>query len=486
MTEPETAAAETQAGLETWMRLVRRDARRAVEHPSEKLIHRVRTSLRRCRSIADVHMALDGDAAWPAMRRAARRLFRPLGRLRDLHVRQAWMLHLAPADDPTTARYLESQAAHEAELAGAARQALERFDLRRWRRWKRRLARRAERIPLGHPLLAQLAARQCGLASELHRRAMRNRSRVSWHNLRIAVKRFRYTVENFLPERNAAWGGALRRMQEVLGDIHDLDLLWEELAREKALFLPAQLAEWKERIDREVAGRIRDYKRETAGRDGLWSRLVEDFGASPERLATPEECLAAWGELWGVSPGEAGAGPACQLLEGLSAEGVLEGMEPETSRRVLAAAAWMAAVEPRLGRGGSRRRYFWMRELGPPLGLPAEPRRTVALVVRFLRPSRPDYLLDDLKALGEEERRNVERLAGILQLSSRLLERLNGGLKGIVVEPGCDESIVVAACLDDPALAFGPALREEKSSLEAVCGRPVVLYPYLTTQPQTR
>src|ERR1035441_6942470 len=59
-------------------------------------------------------------------------------------------------------------------------------------------------------------------AYDLHKHALRTRSQVSWHELRIGIKRFRYTVENFLPRQHALWGddldGRLRSAQTRSAD----------------------------------------------------------------------------------------------------------------------------------------------------------------------------------------------------------------------------------------------------------------------------
>ncbi len=57
-------------------------------------------------------------------------------------------------------------------------------------------------------------------------RRLRNRSAVAYHQLRIGIKRFRYTVENFLPERHQQWSRDLRDLQDALGEVHDFDVLW--------------------------------------------------------------------------------------------------------------------------------------------------------------------------------------------------------------------------------------------------------------------
>ena len=60
---------------------------------------------------------------------------------------------------------------------------------------------------------------------DLHRQALRNRTQVGYHQLRIGIKRFRYMCENFLPQRHAKWAKDLRELQDALGEVHDFDVL---------------------------------------------------------------------------------------------------------------------------------------------------------------------------------------------------------------------------------------------------------------------
>ena len=85
-------------------------------------------------------------------------------------------------------------------------------------------------LPLGQPALQTPRSRALAAARELHNRALRNRSQVAFHTLRIGLKRFRYIVENFLPIEHKAWSNDFKEMQDLLGDVHDLDVFWATAA----------------------------------------------------------------------------------------------------------------------------------------------------------------------------------------------------------------------------------------------------------------
>ena len=107
----------------------------------------------------------------------------------------------------------------------AAQKSLAGFDRKHWTSLNAHLAQRTDAIPLEGLVFQHVALERWTDARELHRHALRNRSGVAYHQLRIGIKRFRYTVENFLPERHAKWSKDLRDLQDALGEVHDFDVL---------------------------------------------------------------------------------------------------------------------------------------------------------------------------------------------------------------------------------------------------------------------
>ena len=74
-------------------------------------------------------------------------------------------------------------------------------------------------------MFQRLALTRLNEALELYERARKGRSRIAWHRLRIGLKGFRYTLENFMPQRYQPWSEDLKRVQDLLGEVHDLDVL---------------------------------------------------------------------------------------------------------------------------------------------------------------------------------------------------------------------------------------------------------------------
>ena len=104
----------------------------------------------------------------------------------------------------------------------------------------------------------------------MYQQARRRRSSVAWHRLRIGLKNFRYLVENFLPQRYENWSDDLKRMQDLLGDVHDLDVLRQQVRRNSAKLNPALVAEWIERIDRERKAQLQEFLARTTGPESPW------------------------------------------------------------------------------------------------------------------------------------------------------------------------------------------------------------------------
>ncbi len=150
----------------------------------------------------------------------------------------------------------------ETHLKQQAEQTLQVFDRKQWRKWSDSLPRRARRLRIGNSLFKHLALERWTEAHELHRRALRNQSHVGWHSLRIGIKRFRYIVENFLPEQHSLWGDDLKKLQDLLGEVHDLDVLWATAQQINPFPDEESRVRWHSRISEERAGADRTLSRE--------------------------------------------------------------------------------------------------------------------------------------------------------------------------------------------------------------------------------
>jgi CHAD domain-containing protein len=207
---------------------------------------------------------------WRRLKKSSRALFHTLGVLRDTQVERDWIKKLGAPGDPIRRHVLRILAAQERENRARAERALHRFDRKEWRKLSRKLPHKAQFFPLESVVFQRLALASLNEAVALERRARKGRSRVAWHRLRIGVKRFRYLVENFLPKRHAAWGGDLKRMQDLLGEVHDLDVLRLEVRRHCSALDSAAVAAWLEKIEAERKKRLDEYRAKTNDKEFLW------------------------------------------------------------------------------------------------------------------------------------------------------------------------------------------------------------------------
>src|SRR5579863_6245263 len=265
---PRTAT--KKAGLALWMDRVLQECDRAGFDFTADPVHDLRVALRRCRSLADGLMVMDPDPAWKQMKKVGKRLFSQLGELRDAQVMEEWVRLLGNTNDPVASSLLQFLAGRETQLKQGAAQALQEFDRKQWRRWSASLPRRANRVRTGSLLFKHLALERWTEAYELHRRALRNRSQIAFHQLRIGIKRFRYIVENFLPEQHAAWSDDLKQLQDLLGEVHDLDVLWTTALQVNAFPEADARSKWHSRIDEERTRRVDKYRSKMLGKSSLW------------------------------------------------------------------------------------------------------------------------------------------------------------------------------------------------------------------------
>lgn len=480
-TSPQPAKAPERTGLGRWMRRTSDECAGAAQAFAPEPVHDLRVALRRCRLLADTMMALDPHPDWRAMRKCARRLFRRLGRLRDAQVMREWIERLAPAEDAVRARLVAELTAQEQQHGAEARAALDRFPGARWRRWSRSLPRRMGRLPAEGPALQHLALERWQEAHDLHRRALRRRSQKGWHELRIGLKHFRYTVENLLPSRSE-WLAELKNLQDLLGEVHDLDELraryftrrrrWDEEAR----------GAWLGRIAREREERLRAYRRRMSGKNAPWAswRAALPHGADLEAAALAK--LRAWARFLhprGV-PSERVARLALELFDALAALERPRQRDVRRWRRILHAAALLHDVGlAQRRRGHHKASYRLIRRLPAPLGWTAEDVRRTALVARYHRGAEPQETHPGFGRLSAKARHRVRWLAGLLRLADGLAQAEAGGVRAVRVDvdAGGDPLTIWARGLREDVSAAA-LLGGRKHLLEATLGRPILLRPW--------
>ena len=520
-------------GLRYWMLRVLEECDNVSADFRPDPVHDLRVSLRRCRSLADGLMALDPDPEWKAMKKAGKRLFQRLGDLRDIQVMEEWVEKLeaiyverapSPAlpaadqnpnssDDSADERSTFSNApaqsllkilhAREAEQKQEAQAALEEFDRKQWRRWSRALPARAARIRPGSPLFKHLALERWTEARHLHTRALRNRSQTAFHSLRIGIKRFRYTVENFLPAEHKASSDDLKEMQDLLGDVHDLDVLWATAISCHVFPDEHWRRRWHERILAERSKRIDRYRARMAGENSLWQvwRAALPQGKQIQELATRR--MKFWANH--LDPdfphSERVAGLALQIYDGLLATAWQPAIDPVSARASLLAAALLHDVGKSKGEKNHQKKSLKLVQThGNPLGWKPSDFRRAAIVARFHRgalPNRRHRLLRDL--LPDEQKTTIE-LAAVLRLANALDAAHDGHIRriqienvrvnaeknrkkrtaGFLLKPAAlhrDEPLIIAAEGYAPLGRSAQTIAAERYLLETVLHRPVIVRP---------
>jgi CHAD domain-containing protein len=406
-------------------------------------VHDLRVALRRCRSLADGLMAIDPDSSWKGMKKAGRKLFRALGELRDMQVMAEWIEKLGdagPGDegsrvstdglgDPVVVKLLARLHAREVECKQHAFKDLNQFDRKQWRQWARTLPRRAARVRPGSAVYLHLALEKWTAAYDLHKHALRTRSQVAWHELRIGIKRFRYTVENFLPRQHVLWGDDLKELQDLLGEVHDLDVLWAMAVEAQAFPEVASRDRWREKVNAERATRIERYREKMVGRQSLWRVWRAELPSGPQLRAAAMSRLRVWAGYRDpdFAHSERVARLALLLYDGLKDAGLgiakASGDVPlgHDWRAVLQAAALMRDVGKAEGAENHQKHsYRMIRGLARPLGWSARELELAAVVARYHRGALPRPRGKSMQTLEPADQPIAMELAGVLRLANAL------------------------------------------------------------------
>ena len=258
-----------RVGLEVWMNRVLELADKVQDDWNADDVHDLRVALRRCRTMAEALSEVNPGPSWKKLKKVTRDLFQALGELRDTQVTKQWVKKFGIAKDPVRGRMLRVLGKQEQEQRRKAEKALYQFDRKSWKKWSRKFPAKAEFFPVESVVFQRLALAELNEAVDLYHRARKLRSGAAWHRLRIGLKEFRYILENFLPQRYAQWSKELKGMQDMLGEVHDLDVLRLRI-RKQAGLNPEIVAKWMEEIEKARKARLEEFRAKTANKDSSW------------------------------------------------------------------------------------------------------------------------------------------------------------------------------------------------------------------------
>jgi CHAD domain-containing protein len=285
-------------GLDVWMNRALDLAEEVQNGWKSREVHDLRVALRRCRTMADALSEVNPDRGWRGLKKESRKLFHALGELRDTQVEQEWLKKLSTPGDPVRQHMLKVLGQSRKEHRVKAQRSLEDFDRKDWRKSVQRLRGKAQFFPLDSVVFQRLALTRLHGAAELYERARKGRSRIAWHRLRIGLKGFRYTLENFMPQRYQPWSEDLKRIQDLLGEVHDLDVLRTVIRRQRAKLQEADVLQWFERIEEARRARLEKFRTVIASKGSLWMVWRSGFQGihvvqSSAAVATPQRLQSA-------------------------------------------------------------------------------------------------------------------------------------------------------------------------------------------------
>jgi CHAD domain-containing protein len=413
-----TGSVSEHRGLTFWMNRTLEELSQFRSEPDAHTVHDLRVALRRCRSIAAAIEEIDPHPEWQEMRRCARKLFRSLGDLRDTHVMTNWLNQLYPEADALKDRMLNWLTSQETSAREKAQHRAVRFAEGRWKELSRSLSARMRRVPADGDAAHCLALERLEEAKELHRRAMRTESHRPWHALRIGIKRFRYSVECLLPNVHAELGESLKRVQDVLGNIHDLDVLAEILKKARKEAIGAD-QDWETRIEAERQKNVQTYRQMALGTASIWNSWLaafprdnwEQYGRARIR-ATRAAMVIKSGRSLVV------ARLALRIWCQLRALKIAEIFSDKRERRILEAAAKLSGIDNPSAKKPREKsaRTFLLKSPVPPRWTFVEWER-VAWAIRFQSGAEPGPQQKRFSRLSPEQQTKICLHAGILRVA---------------------------------------------------------------------
>jgi hypothetical protein len=293
------------------------------------------------------------------------------------------------------------------------------------------------------------------------------------------VKKFRYTIENFLPNLYPGWARDLQFLQDVLGEMHDVDVLTQRIATSGELLDEAARKWWGEKLEEERASRILQYREKMSESDSPLAMWREVLPGEKQYRAIGLAKLSAWASF--LSPNfvrsRRVAKFALQLHDGFSNCGLIgRDIQPD-ERSILHAAALLQDV----GRSSKSKAYHkesfrMIRGLTPPIGWSKRDLAFVATIARFHRRALPRPNHKILKDYAAPARHMLLLHVACLRLANAFMGKDYRNVRRLEVER-FDKMVIVRADGYAEGDRFTPKLSVAVHLMESVCLYPVQILP---------
>jgi len=463
--------------LSHWMDRVLKELEYLRSSPDKDAVHDLRVAIRRCRSVGGVMREVDPDPAWQELRRVPKKLFRRLGQLRDAQIMDEWVNDHGAENDELKAQLHGFFRTKEPKLLAESLRMAEKFEERAWLRLQRHLSKRL-RLVAAESLAAQcLAVERYNEARDLHSKAIRSDKPQAWHALRIALKKLRYITESFLPARYEAWSERLKALQDLLGEVHDLDVL-SGIVKEQAHGGTAHLQpEWERTIQRERANRLETYRELASGKKSFWNQWKQALPHGRLLQTAAMARLRVTSRATDNHPRRAAhiSRFTVATFDGFRRAHVAPLFTDHNMRRVLRAAARMSGINVK-GASSSSRKAAWrfLLERPVPPSWTFEEWELLAWTVRYHRGAEPKLENSAFSQLPKEQQMNVRALAGLIRLARGLRACGIETCKGLHAEESVDAIVLLVPGLEDSA-DTAARLAKAKHLLETYLTKPLIL-----------
>ena len=481
---PVSGSSPEHRGLAHWTQRVLKELDVLQSAPDKDAVHDLRVAIRRCRSVAAVMKEVDPAPAWHELRSLPKKLFRKLGELRDTQIMDEWVTEHGAENDKLRVILHTFFQEREPKLQQEALRLAAKFDDKAWQRLEGKLRKRVRLVP-PESLAAQcLAVERLAEAKELHNKAVRADKPTAWHALRIGLKKFRYTVESLLPEEHQAWSPNLKQLQDILGEVHDLDVL-RAIIKERATGEAAEVqAEWERTIERQRNARLQEYREVAIGKNSVWQEWQQGLPRQKRLQTAAIARLRATARAADPHPRRAAhiSRLSMALFDALGRAHSAPVFDDAHMRRVLRGAARLCGLRLK---GKSKpaqkvaRRFLLERPVPPSWSF--KEWELLAWTVRYHRGPEPTTKSSTFARLQKDQQTNVRALAGVIRLARGLRKCGIEHCSGFRAEKTAAAVVLhIPGLVDTAENAAG--LAAAKHFLDTYLGKPLILEPAVRAQ----